>query len=323
MKNFTTLILFSFCVFTFAQNRDLNPIAGDYATNVESTADYSNFESVVDKNLYKNIRSDDGNLQTAGPLEEKILGSAPVRLLYYNGPFWNIPGTPNISLLQDTTLGMSLLGSGAQVAEDNTVAEDFIITQEVIVTSIDVFAYKTGAIAPSIDAVYCRIWNGDPSAGGASVIWGNLSTNVIGIPTNAHALRQSESNPGDTRQITRVPIITSDLILAPGTYWMEYNFDSAAGGSGPWAPLIPITGEAVTGNALHSNAGVWTPLMDDGTSTQQGLPFMVYGEYMAGSTFPTPYCGVSYNNEIEPITMVYGAGIQHTTSEIVNDSYTY
>ena len=202
-------------------------------------------------------------------------------VIYDNGPYFNTPGTPNVSLLE-TSLGMGTLGSGAQFTEGNSVSDDVVFTDDYNVSSIDVFAYQTGSTAPSITAVYLRVWDSDPSGAGANVVWGDLTTNIIGGAVYADANRASETTPGDTsRQINRVTALTTGLTLNAGTYWIEYTL-AGSGGSGPWAPPISILGQTTTGNAIQNQNGLWVALEDGGTFTPQGLPFVIYGELVGG-----------------------------------------
>ncbi|MEM0519416.1 MULTISPECIES: T9SS type A sorting domain-containing protein [Aequorivita] len=208
--------------------------------------------------------------------------NATAALVYDNGLVYNIPGPPMVSMLQDASLGMSTYGFGAQFGSSNSMADDMVLTGDFDITSIDVYAYQTGSAPPTIDAVYLQVWDGDPSGGGASVIWGDLTTNILDNTVTSDAFRQLESAPGDTsREIQLVKANTAGLSLTAGTYWIEYSF-GGTGASGPWAPPIVITGDPTTGNALQNLAGVYGPAMDGGSGTPQGMPFQVYGDPIGG-----------------------------------------
>ncbi len=203
-------------------------------------------------------------------------------IIYDNGPHFNVSGTPNVSLLQSTALGMNTLGVNASVANGFSIADDVVLTEDYTISSLDVFAYQTSATAPSITAVYVRVWSGDPSAPGASIIWGNLTENVLGSAVYANANRYSETIPGDTsRKLNRVTAITTGLTLTAGTYWIEYSF-AGSSTSGPWAPPVVILGQTTTGNAMQNVDGTWGVLEDSGTFTPQGLPFVLYGDLIDG-----------------------------------------
>jgi len=237
-------------------------------------------------------------------------------VIYDNGPFWNVEGSPNVSLLEVNTLGMTTLGAGAAFASGYSVADDVELTESYSIEFIDVFAYQTGSTAPTVDAVYLQIWDGDPSAG-ANVVWGDLTTNILEDSFYADANRASENTPDDTsRQINRVTAFTNGLTLAPGTYWIHYSF-GGSGSSGPWAPPIAILGEATTGNAMQYVAAddIWQPLEDGGSFTPQGMPFIIYGTPTVGikdnalsgfNFYPNPTSDVvnlKANSNIEAVSL--------------------
>ena len=198
-------------------------------------------------------------------------------LLFDNGPHFNVAGSPNISMLQDSSLGMGTYGFAAHAGGPFSIADDFVLANDVNIDSIDFYGYQTGSTSPSINEVYVQIWDGDPSGSG-SVIWGDMVTNLSGGTVLANTLRQLESAPGDTsRPLQVVTADTPGLSLSAGTYWVEFRF-VGTGGSGPWAPPIVITGNATTGNGLHFNAGAWAALTDVGP---QGVPFQIYGTEIA------------------------------------------
>ena len=228
--------------------------------------------------------------------------NAAAALVYDNGSHFNIPGPPPVSMLQDASLNMSLFGFGAQFSAGNSMADDMVLTGDFNITSIDVYAYQTGSTPPTINAVYLQVWDGDPSSGGASVIWGDLTTNIISNGAGTGAFRQLESAPGQTnREIQVATANTAGLTLTAGTYWIEYTF-GGSGASGPWAPPIVITGNATTGNALQNLAGVYGPAMDAGSGTPQGMPFQVYGDPIGGGGV----CGnpmIEVNQDVEDTCM--------------------
>lgn len=280
MKKITMMIFLSFCAIGFSQNAKIEapvqsvPLPAAYYNSTgtsigESTGVFSETE-----------RPD-----VIVPFTGRYFRS-PDAIIYDNGPYFNVAGPPDISFLQDTSLGMGNYGWGAQFTAGNSMADDVVLTDEYDITSIDVFAYQTGSTAPSITAVYMQVWDDDPSGGGASVIWGDLTTNILDDAVATDAFRQLESAPGDTsREIQRVTANTTGLNLPAGTYWIEYTFEGS-GASGPWAPPIVITGNSTTGNALQNTAGTWIIAEDPGTLTPQGFPFVMYGDVVGGGGSP-------------------------------------
>ncbi len=238
-------------------------------------------------------------------------------LLYDNGPHFNVSGTPNFSRMEDLSFAANLYGFNATY---NTfhVADDFTLTDAVIIDKIDVYSYQTGGPSNSINALYVQIWDGDPSSGTATVIWGDRTTNRFSGVVSSNAYRDIESSPGDlSREIQLVTADTPNLTLNPGTYWIEYGF-GGIGASGPWAPPIAILGTPNTGNGLQYDFSLntWAPLLDSGNSAPQGLPFQLDGSPLA---FPGVYCGpLEFSVDVEPITRVNILNIDNTSSEVLN-----
>ncbi len=278
------LIFMSFCAIGFSQNKATNAPADQNSQTVQLPAAYYNSTgtAVGDTTGVTSTIERDDNLRV--PFTGTYYFQSPDAIVYDNGPYFNVAGPPDISFLQDASLGMSLYGFGAQFTAGNSMADDVVLTDSYDITSIDVFAYQTGSSAPSISALYLQVWDGDPSGGGASVIWGDLTTDILDTASATDAFRQLESAPGDlSREIQRANGLTPGLSLTPGTYWIEYSFEGT-GASGPWAPPIVITGTAVTGNALQNQAGLWVPAEDAGALAAQGMPFVMYGDLVGGGT---------------------------------------
>lgn len=238
-------------------------------------------------------------------------------LIFDNGPHYNVAGNPNFSRLEDVSLLSNTYGFSA-MHTDFFVADDFTLTDEMIIESFDFYSYQTGGPSNSINAVYVQIWDGDPSTGTATVIWGDRTTNVFDDVVSSGAYRDLESNPGDlSREIQLVTAKTTNLILNAGTYWVEYSF-GGIGSSGPWAPPISILGATVTGNGMQYNVATnaWTGLPDGGHNGAQGLPFQINGEPAA---FPGIYCGpLEFPTDVEPITRVIIGSIDNSSSEVLN-----
>ncbi|SRX76084.1 T9SS type A sorting domain-containing protein [Aequorivita antarctica] len=284
MKKITMLIFLSFCAMGFSQNKATNEPADQNSQTVQLPAAYYNSTGTAigeTTGVISTIERDD-NLRV--PFTGTYYFQSPDAIVYDNGPYFNVAGPPDISFLQDASLSMGLYGFGAQFTAGNSMADDVVLAADYDITSIDVFAYQTGSSAPSINALYMQVWDGDPSGGGASVIWGDLTTDILDTATATDAFRQLESAPGDTsREIQRVTGLTTGLSLTAGTYWIEYSF-AGTGASGPWAPPIVITGNATTGNALQNQAGLWVIAEDSGSLTPQGMPFVMYGDLVGGGT---------------------------------------
>ncbi|MGO3184299.1 MAG: T9SS type A sorting domain-containing protein [Aequorivita sp.] len=197
-------------------------------------------------------------------------------LIYTSGPFIN--ERPDLSIMEDVSEGMGTYGVGLQKSSNNSVAEEFTLPMDFDINSIDVYSYQTGATPPSITAIYMQVWDGDPSGGSASVVWGDLSTNILENVEDTEVYRVLESDQTDTnRKIQKVTANTNGLSLNTGTYWVEYSLDGS-GSSGPWAPPVAVLGETITGNSLQNLDGTWQAIVDGPNDDPQGLPVQIYGE---------------------------------------------
>ncbi|WP_347374388.1 T9SS type A sorting domain-containing protein [Aequorivita sp. Q41] len=275
MKKITILSLMLFGTLGFSQSKDIQAPA----KSVQLPAAYYNSTapSIGETTGLATTSTIDVDVQI--PFTGTYYSKSPNAVIYDNGAFFSVAGPPDISVLEDVSLGMGAFGFGAQFTSGRSIAEDLVLTADYDITSIDVFAYQTGSVAPSITAVYLQVWDGDPSGGGANVVWGDLTTNILDGATATDAFRQVESAPGDTaRELQRVTANTAGLSLTAGTYWIDYSFEGS-GASGPWAPPVVVTGSSTTGNALQNQAGVWVALNDVGP---QGMPFIVYGDPVGG-----------------------------------------
>ena len=204
-------------------------------------------------------------------------------LIYDNGPFFNVPGSPNISLLEDQTLGMNTLGNNVNIGQSFSLADDVTLTADYEVDAIDLYCYQTNAPNTStVVAVSLQVWDGDPSDPGSSVIWGDLSTDLLDNTFWPDTYRHSESNPGTARAIFQSTANTTGLTLSAGTYWLEWTFMGDGAFSGPWGPPISILGQGTTGNAMQHDGAAWTPLADSGTGDLMGAPFQMYGTEILG-----------------------------------------
>src|SRR5688572_20559558 len=111
-------------------------------------------------------------------------------LLYDNGSIVTHPGGGagglDVSALDNTSTyhpPHNVYGFGAQWVSGggNALADDFTVCGTWTVTDIEIFGYLTNGVPPLITGVYAQIWNGAPNAGG-TVIWGNLTTNLVTTP---------------------------------------------------------------------------------------------------------------------------------------------
>jgi len=211
-------------------------------------------------------------------------------MLYNNGPLVTHPGGgpggSDYSLLEapNTTWGF-----GVQVASGNRLADDFDVPAGGWdIDSIIVFAYQSFSTTTStFTAVNMRIWDGEPGATGATVIWGDVATNIMTDTYWSNCYRGSTLTNTD-RPVMRNVCTTTGLSLDEGTYWVDWQLDGTLT-SGPWGPPITIPGQPETGNGIQytTTGGAWAPALDNGSGLQQGLPFEIWGPSAAVLNPPT------------------------------------
>jgi len=139
------------------------------------------------------------------------------------------------------------------------------------------FAYQTGSSNVStMTAVNVQIWDGAPGEVGSNIVFGDAVTNRMEDTEFSNILRVTEETTGiATDRPIMAQTVTIGTTLTEGTYWIDWQTDGTLG-SGPWAPPITIDGETTTGNAVQSVDGApYLGLVDSGTGTAQGLPFIL------------------------------------------------
>jgi len=116
------------------------------------------------------------------------------------------------------------------------MADDFMITGEVwSVSNIEFFSYQTGSTTTStFTGVYVQIWNGQPGTPGATVIWGDQTTNRLASTNWTNIYRvQTIGASQTTRPIMKIVASTPGLTLNPGPYWVQFSASGTLA-SGPW-----------------------------------------------------------------------------------------
>ena len=221
-------------------------------------------------------------------------------VLFDNGPLVNSPGTgaggADESVLQ-VALTMSTIGFGHQIANDNRIADNFTIPagESWAIDEIVFFAYQTGSTTTStIDDLRVRIWDGIPDEPGSTIVFGDLTTNVLAATAFSGIYRVTDTTSGATNRPIMANQATINTVLTEGTYYLDWMSGGTLG-SGPWAPPITINGQTTTGDGLQSLAGAaYGPAIDTGSSTVQGFPFIIMGTVQGGpipETQPVPALG--------------------------------
>lgn len=174
---------------------------------------------------------------------------------------------------------MSTFGFGAQLTANNRLSDDFVVPQTWNVESVTIYAYQTSSgIVSTMTGGYIQIWNGKLNQGGTK-IWGDLITNRLTSTAFSNAYRVSDNNLTNTdRPVMLITLSTPGLVLQPGIYWIDFTLAGSLS-SGPWVPPITITGQNITGDAIQytGNTSSWQNLVDSGTNTAQGIPFVING----------------------------------------------
>lgn len=298
-----TLSLFSMAVLTFASQMTAQQaeVVSDYNANPPAT---------------ENLTSDFSN-------SNQVMGG----IVYSNGPVFNVVGGgfggADLSLLENVSVGNTLLGAGHAAATGFRIADEWVVTETVEVTSIDFYAYQTGSTtSTTFIGMTLVIWDGEPGVGTA--IYGDDAASALINSEWSGVYRASETTPQDgSRPIMKNTAETPGLVLTPGTYWLDWNADGTLA-SGPWAPPIaaPLgTGSTGNGQQFDPNTGLWGPSLDGGTGNQHGYPFdatgtvlsLVDNSFEGFSYYPNPttdILNVSAKSNIENITLFNVLGQQ-------------
>ncbi|HOI48583.1 MAG TPA: HYR domain-containing protein, partial [Prolixibacteraceae bacterium] len=238
-------------------------------------------------------------------MEQVRVNAAPApEVLFDNGPVVTSLGT-GAGGADESVLSSPLLtyGYGIDRLKEQSVADDFTIEGVWAVDSVKFYAYQTGSgTVPSITAGYVRIWDGNPSLPGSSVVWGDFVVNRLVKVYFANIYRVPAYDSGSSsRPVMSVVCATTGLTLPAGTYWVEFSATGASSYVGPWMPPVTVAGQPSTGNGLQYTNAEWNLLADGGTGAQQGAPFVLLGDL--GITVPNDagQCGAVVNYEV-PLT---------------------
>ena len=209
---------------------------------------------------------------------------SPKGLLIDNGPFVTNPGGgpggSDISLLESPNTSY---GSNCNFTGGYYVADDFTATSTWAVDSLVFYGYQTNSTTTStFTGLYVQIWNGDPSLATSSVVWGDLTTNIL-TSTYWSGCYRATDLVTTARPIMCNVAATPGLVLPAGDYWVEWTCTGSLS-SGPWANPISILGQIVTGNAKQWTGAAWADIIDSGSGGAKGLPFLIYG---TGGSLPT------------------------------------
>jgi len=163
-------------------------------------------------------------------------------------------------------------GPGANYNLGYLLADDFTVSSETTLNTIEVYAYQTGSSTTStFTGLYAQIYDGSPADGG-TVIWGDLLTNIMTGTRFTNCYRGSDGTDEEmSRPIMAITASGLNIPLQPGTYWLAYSL-AGSGSSGPWAVPYSEPGIGSVGEALQYNVSnvSWMTLMDSGGDTTYG-----------------------------------------------------
>jgi hypothetical protein len=210
-------------------------------------------------------------------------GSAVV--LFDNGPLLTHPAGGcaggDLSAAQNTTLGLTSRGFNHSVSGDFRVADDFFVPPPGWeLETIELPAYEGGSTTSSpITAVNYQIWNGPPDDPLSDVVCGDTTTNRMLSSgwTGMYRALLSEATTDCTRPLMTQLVDALACVLAPGTYWIDWQTDGDINFTGPWAPPVSMLDMVRTGNALQAVAGAWQAVVDTGLAVPLDIPFVLNG----------------------------------------------
>ena len=186
---------------------------------------------------------------------------------------------------------------------DFQVGDDFTIPagQQWSITSFDFFVHEnsfTGSTIP-VNQLRVQIWNGNPSLPGSAVIVGNLTSSVLDAANSGNTFMYRIPNsiignpiivPNTNRKIWKVKG-TISATLAPGTYWVVYQFHATDNGS-IFIPSVTVSGsrglvgwnakQNFVANTTPGTVLGWADIIDVGDpatapDVPQDLPFAING----------------------------------------------
>lgn len=174
-----------------------------------------------------------------------------------------------------------------------TLADDFTVAAGTswAIDSINVLAYVTdvGIGSSPITGVSLRIWSGTPGTAGASVVWGDLTSNLMTSSTFANIYRSELDFPDLQRPLWDQSAATPGLVLGEGTYWVEWLTMTSSTSVRAFGVPVHVDGltSAPGANGMQSShngtTGVttWSQVVDSGVQEVQAIPLVIHGTVSA------------------------------------------
>ncbi len=196
----------------------------------------------------------------------------------------------HVSALQSDSQGLRNFGFSSRLIKNTTLAEDFVLTKEEYLTSVDFYAFNDEpGIEPLIQEVKIRIWDGIPGGAASTIIFGDLNENrLLGSEFSGYYRTNERTIPSCIRPIMKITAAL-DIRLEAGTYWIEWQFQVPNFVNHYRTVPITIKGVAMTGNSIQSIDGgiTFEPVVDLGKGDTQGLPFVISCSQPPASAIPT------------------------------------
>ncbi|MBN2893199.1 MAG: T9SS type A sorting domain-containing protein [Bacteroidales bacterium] len=306
----------------------INENFSDYPILFTDVFDYtlSNTIDLSDNGIYRIvvtlILADDINVSD-NQMFKIVEGVNLDELIYDNGPIITHENQgsngADVSAVQ-VSLGFYNYGYNTNWIIGYRNADDFTVPegQTWTISGLGFYNWQTESDTVStIDYLDFRIFDGLPSETSSQILVDYYDQNKLSGSKWSGIYRNYDN---DMLNIDRPVMFTvaslnddEIITLEAGDYWIDWS----SGGSmlsGPWVPFISILGETTTGNAMHLGYEGWVDWTDDGTSTQQGMPFMFYGQTQLSIS------------EVENQTLIYpnpNNGIFTISTETCADVFIY
>src|SRR5262245_6695845 len=169
------------------------------------------------------------------------------------------------------------------------LADDFILENDAIITSVTVYGYQTLPAVPTpgttITQMFFRIWDGPPNLPGSATLGGSVMASMMDPLPGGSAFtgvyRSAATGPNvDTcvRPIMRATATFAPIEVKAGTRWLEWGMMGSAAG-GVFTPPITVVGAWYPGNALQYvvSSQSWINANDTANQLQADFPFKIVG----------------------------------------------
>lgn len=180
------------------------------------------------------------------------------------------PGGSNFSWpYDDNTFGLAMNQAGGY----SIVVDVLILDLEWTIDSVRIYGYQTNSGTNStFTGAYLRVWNGVPGNPGSTVVWGDMTTNILTSTRFTNCYRGLDFN-NNQRPIMVNVCATPGLTLTSGQYYFEFATTGSLS-SGPWCPPIMAGNDLQLSGGQYTNTGQEMPLDIFGTALQASCPIV-------------------------------------------------